>query len=749
MSIVVVNGQNFDIDTLDFSEKSKRDDWHSNEGKFIRLLKQDVYLTSKILEYVVDNVDDLIVGYKSSDGLSPSYFRKSLLVEINEIQRNGKILTDNFMNSLFIRYNSIFVKVIKDLSSAVSIDEKDEDWVWTYDSDGKIVFDYSHEALSRRRTHLQNFDRSILPLDYTKLEDVFTKPEFTALSNKRVVCWSCGSYKTTLIRQFIVKHWLDGILYACSTIEEVNLLTYDIACFIGEENVFKLHHQIDTDIYAEYHKNPEFLKEKSVVVTTHSRLMKDPPSILITQIDDPLGGDSRRQYVLIDEKPQFYDHISLNNDQVQNVMNLSTDLSPREAQKKFREGVKNASGIFKSLKHNSVELLSKSSVDRSVNFLDTRVNPTTGAEYFVPNINMLRAEFAVSMIVKQINKKIKIDPNYEIKKDKNRYFYNLGDLEFKNLIIFDGTGDLILNESPDWKIIKTPETSFNFKGSFNEIESDIRRRLVGNDLEHSSQEFDKIIQYLIGLTEKHEKIFVVSWKDMKGNEDDMPKTGAIIDNNVLAKLTDQRIVQATDDLNAYIKFRIPLELRHKFEFTYYLSGKTRGTNRYVDCDAVVLLGSFYIPNHAIAMMNEQNNAKMTNDMHSMAEIVQAIYRTRARKLKPVDVYYTSDWSKQLIVDTMKYINAPISDEFTSDIQTKMRLFSMQYGVNITPTTTKLIKLLASKYSDLIAGDTSEYQVPPDEDSREFKRGIQNLLNKVDELRYEDKKYSRFFKVIPV
>ncbi|QIG72737.1 hypothetical protein EVB97_179 [Rhizobium phage RHph_Y65] len=754
MSIVVVNGQEFETDSLDFSDKSKRLNWHTDEGKFIRSLKQDIYLTAKMVEYCTDHVDNLATDYKSPDGLGFKYVKASFMAELRD--KSNKT-PENFVNNLFIPYYTVMINAIKALSQVVDTDEKEDTWVWTYNEQGKIIYDYSPEALQRRKTFLENFDKSILPLDYKKLEEIFTKPEYTTETNKRVVCWSCGSYKTTLIRQFIVKNWLKGILYACTTIEEVDMLSYDIACFIGEQNVFKLHSQIDESIYDQYHKDPEFLFSKPVVVTTHYRLMMDPPTIFISQINKPGGQDPRRQYVLIDEKPQFFDSISISSDQIKNVMSLVTSIddpdAPDEAFRSFRNSVMNSTGLQKSLNHNSVEIFSKSIVNKSTQMVTTYTTPS-GSIKEVPNIHMLRAEFSIYMIVKQIQKKLKQDPQYYPKTKDNVFYYNLGDLGFKNLIIFDGTGDLILGsedpdwKNPDWMIVKTPETSFRFKGSFNEIECDIRRRLVGNQLEHYSREFDKIIQYLIDLADKHEKIFVVSWKDLKNGEEDISPS-PILEHNVLAKLTDQRIVQATDDLNSYIKYRIPVSIRHKFDFTYYMSGRTRGTNQFMNCDAAVLLGSFHIPNSVIARMNEQNNAKMTNKMHSMAEVVQAIYRTRARKMKPVDVYYTSDWSKEFIVDVMKYINATVSDEFNVDLQTSMRLFSMTYGVNITPTTTKLIKLLSSRYTDLTSGKSVEFRIPDGEDSREYKSAIKNLLNKVDELRFEDKKYSRFFSVVPV
>ena len=160
MSIVVVNGQNFDTAVMDLSNKARINDWHTEEGKFIRSLKQDVYLTSKLVEYCVDNVDELASGYKSPDGLGFKYVKASFM---SELRNKANLAPENFVGNLFIPYHSVILSAIESLSSLVPADEQDENWVWKYNDQGKIIYDYSLEAMKRRKSFLENFDSFSIP----------------------------------------------------------------------------------------------------------------------------------------------------------------------------------------------------------------------------------------------------------------------------------------------------------------------------------------------------------------------------------------------------------------------------------------------------------------------------------------------------------------------------------------------------------------------------------------------------------
>src|SRR5206468_2988039 len=82
-----------------------------------------------------------------------------------------------------------------------------------YDDRGRIRFDRSAAAVAQRTAYLERVDAR-LRVSYHDIEDLVHQP------GKRVVCWSASSGKTSAIRQFIVRHYGEFILYAARTMAE-------------------------------------------------------------------------------------------------------------------------------------------------------------------------------------------------------------------------------------------------------------------------------------------------------------------------------------------------------------------------------------------------------------------------------------------------------------------------------------------------------------------------------------------------
>jgi hypothetical protein len=112
------------------------------------------------------------------------------------------------------------------------------------------------------------------------------------------------------------------------------------------------------------------------------------------------------------------------------------------------------------------------------------------------------------------------------------------------------------------------------------------------------------------------------------------------------------------------------------DVTHYQSGETRATSRFASCDAILFLGSFYIPQHAIDEYNRVNQSTMTRWTWTLAELVQATYRTRARHGLPVTVYFTADWEPYILTALRQYLalqRVVTPTTFLTDVERLMAL----------------------------------------------------------------------------
>lgn len=82
----------------------------------------------------------------------------------------------------------------------------------------------------------------------------------------------------------------------------------------------------------------------------------------------------------------------------------------------------------------------------------------------------------------------------------------------------------------------------------------------------------------------------------------------------------------------------------RYSITHWQSGKTQATNEFRDHDSVFLVGRFYVPQEYLEEYNRETKSQVTQQIAFAREVVQAIYRSRIRDGKLVDVYYSNDIS---------------------------------------------------------------------------------------------------------
>lgn len=96
----------------------------------------------------------------------------------------------------------------------------------------------------------------------------------------------------------------------------------------------------------------------------------------------------------------------------------------------------------------------------------------------------------------------------------------------------------------------------------------------------------------------------------------------------------------------------------KFVFTSYHPRHTEALGEKCRAsDAILFLGKFFLPPPAIAELNHVHNSEITTQGYSIAELVQQTFRTRCQHGKPVAVYFTPDWGKDVIQDFLDYVHA--------------------------------------------------------------------------------------------
>lgn len=183
----------------------------------------------------------------------------------------------------------------------------------------------------------------------------------------------------------------------------------------------------------------------------------------------------------------------------------------------------------------------------------------------------------------------------------------------------------------------------------NHIDMDISRNRstlsVNEHYDRLLEQIAKLDNYLKDKSDR--KHLVVTWKDSKGFD--------------LPKLIKDRCT--TDN----------------FYITHYGSGKTRATNEFIDCDSIIFFGDWYINREVVTQLSELTQSDISSSDLVLAEMVQAVFRTRARNLK------LEDRSIIIAIDSTMNIESnsvDLKDRLISEITTGEDLDIVMYNKRI-------------------------------------------------------------------
>ena len=134
-----------------------------------------------------------------------------------------------------------------------------------------------------------------------------------------VVSCGCGSGKTTNIRQFIVSHQKEGVLYCVDTKDELDKMEHNLKIRgIKEEDILKIHGEIDKDVMARYQRQPDLVVNVPILLITHARLFVDMINLFLLyrpetafqgfdgDFESLMSRKDIRKWIFLDETPLMF-----------------------------------------------------------------------------------------------------------------------------------------------------------------------------------------------------------------------------------------------------------------------------------------------------------------------------------------------------------------------------------------------------------------------------------------------------------
>lgn len=550
---------------------------------------------------------------------------------------------------------------------------------------------------------------------YTRIGDLGMKLDF--LNGSVVVPNKCGSYviapgcgagKTTVIKQIIRENFDKGILYSAATIDECNLMYQYCKELITEYNNPKLLSESDIIVLHSDYKsegtdnnlwrhNPEALADKKIIICTHHKLMNEDPNILtdtnfniITYSDLDRSSYRRalrnkartlgriemvrpRRFIIIDELPtsgirsitvtrnQMLSYALRNNLRMEGLLTeearrtLSTEMTRfNEVIYREPETYRQFVGTYSAVNNKKLPEIyeSDSQVIKDTRDLEqVRLDNEMGSIYdqFPSLWSDLQTEYLESSD-KNCNPSRKV------------YISFMNALESRELdcsvLLFDGTGDITFKESEVFQVLTLPEKAKKYNSSINLIkfESSLRRRVRAVNVAEDSliSSLNENIDSLERIIRENKKTLIVTWKNLKEDAlDDAESSFLISTINERKSLTDY--YKSMLNTKGFIE-------GVNYDIIHYQSGLDKATNKFIDCDAVVFLGEFHVPDSAVFEFNRIFKTQASPKSYLMYQLVQTICRTRIRKhdRESVNIYYTSDWNDRIMTALVAYL----TQEFT-------------------------------------------------------------------------------------
>lgn len=431
-------------------------------------------------------------------------------------------------------------------------------------------------------------------------------------SNRQILSWGCGSGKTNKIKAFCATTMLSTLIVV-NTNDEIKKMVFDILALNPEQSVVGYY---SNDVGNSVMDNVEFLRKFRVVVTNSWRLANDPMHVLMRSDEAPqstyqkyslAGVSSVRKVVIIDELPGMAYRRNFQDFVIDSMVGCRRVPHPNN--------IKELSRMTDLIMSHGYKILSQ--------VFD--VSETANA------LSYERIADRVVGMMNYMSKEVHIHKSDISLKHGCCYVKTLLEMPKETkILVLDGTGHLIFKDSSVWSVEKKYQKSvvanniglIDFNTDRYKYSGTARDRVVSID-----NDLSKIVDSIEEMLKSGKKVFVVTWKTV-----DLSETITIDGHSV----TGYSII---DKLTYMLSSRVPTDLMHNFSGTTYGSGKCRATNEFIDYDTIMFIGKWSI--HPTAVRDKQSvtrNSLTSNDI-VLSEMIQSVFRTRARVGKPIDIYF--------------------------------------------------------------------------------------------------------------
>lgn len=550
------------------------------------------------------------------------------------------------------------------------------------------IKDYSNEALYERGKFLvEVIDKIKKPLNGSILNKTIIDNTSKNKNSRLVISSIPGSGKTTAMRQYIVSGYerTSGVV-AMNRIDDIEKFYYDIIANIIYSYPKPKHDEYDDRFYtptrykrlvlytSNNRESISMLKHSDWIFCTHQRLLTDPESLLYQRVS---GGqlvhyDVERSELFIDELPtSMYNRYSseditpvlaanaligdeygtsskkVTDEQRFNFITQSlatNDFSKSLALQLIDKTPRKGASLFKlkGIINKSNDQKVNDEIERSLAKIYEMFN-------YCINYNTEYSE-KILVPIREFNKTASPEHQKPLVYPSYTTYYSIIRFNIKNIIIFDGTADLILKNS-GWKLIGSPICRKINIDYIQKVKTNVDR--VTSSEEKIIESFYSIISQVNKKYNGTKNLLVYMWKSKKPNIVNEGDNKSNSEKEIVSKLNDKLLANGINNV----------------KLVTYKSGKEKSTNEYINSDVVIILGKFFIPSRAIVDFNKANlidkNHPMTTENYTLSLIIQLLYRTRARlNDQNIDLYIDDDYGKKFNSTLLEQIDCKtkIDDE---------------------------------------------------------------------------------------
>lgn len=432
-----------------------------------------------------------------------------------------------------------------------------------------------------------------------------------------ILSCGCGSGKTTMYKDIIKEHWKEGILYAVDSRKEcLRMYRWIKENIVGQEGLketdiwmmFTKDDNSNEQIEAEnklnlYKQNPEILLRKKIVIIPHPRLFSDIPGYFLVYNDKLkdlpifdgdfkalMSRDDLRQWILIDETPQF-----------------------------FKPLVKFPGWLPLAMEYCGDENGVRDIYNRRIKGFE--FDPFKNID---TKLGRIKRDVALKMLPNLI-------PEWMNNKQQNSYsiqFYpkDLVQEGMKtHLYQAEGAGDILFSGQKRFELIDV-ECKYKSKLELKSFPFGLDRKKLPGNLEKQN-----FLNTLKGIIDKEpQKVLIVVWKDFKGD--------CGLDDSEGANESKWRDEVQLELLKMGVS-------QDKFYITYYGASDSKSTNEYRDCGSIVCCGKWMLPGSSTDKLNSGYDGHCDANDYNLYQYVQLICRIGLRNHtgETYRMYYSDDF----------------------------------------------------------------------------------------------------------